>query len=375
MAAVRDGMRKNMKLLKKTGPVLLFFFSLFLLWLTRQNQDIAEKVFARGFYKYYAFLLSRVTQIVPFSLMELGIVLAPFLAVFILVFFLYKLIKSRNQVKYLKRCLFTVLWTGSIVFFWLTITCNVNYNRYTFGEISGLTIQEASAEELYELCLKLADEAGALRAQLHQEDETGAFRLMNSSVKDMSKTAGRAYKALNQEYGVFDFAAARTKPVFFSKFMSYTDLVGIYCPFTMETNVNMDVADYSIPSTMCHELAHYFGYMREDEANFIGYLACMASDSLEFQYSGTLLALIHAGNQLSSADGEAYAALWLTYSDAVERDLIENSRYWDKLKTSKVREVSTGINDAYLKANNQADGVKSYGRMVDLLLAYYRNEK
>ncbi|HPE16562.1 MAG TPA: DUF3810 family protein, partial [Oscillospiraceae bacterium] len=32
------------------------------------------------------------------------------------------------------------------------------------------------------------------------------------------------------------------------------------------------------------------------------------------------------------------------------------------------------MNDAYLKANAQRDGVKSYGRMVDLLLAEYRDE-
>jgi hypothetical protein len=30
------------------------------------------------------------------------------------------------------------------------------------------------------------------------------------------------------------------------------------------------------------------------------------------------------------------------------------------------------MNDSYLKANSQQDGVKSYGRMVDLLLAEYK---
>lgn len=28
------------------------------------------------------------------------------------------------------------------------------------------------------------------------------------------------------------------------------------------------------------------------------------------------------------------------------------------------------MNDTYLKMNSQADGVKSYGRMVDLMLSY-----
>ena len=29
------------------------------------------------------------------------------------------------------------------------------------------------------------------------------------------------------------------------------------------------------------------------------------------------------------------------------------------------------MNDTYLKANGQKDGVKSYNRMVDLIVAYY----
>ena len=32
------------------------------------------------------------------------------------------------------------------------------------------------------------------------------------------------------------------------------------------------------------------------------------------------------------------------------------------------------MNDAYLKANGQENGLRSYGRMVDLLLAYYRDK-
>lgn len=34
--------------------------------------------------------------------------------------------------------------------------------------------------------------------------------------------------------------------------------------------------------------------------------------------------------------------------------------------------MAAKVNDSYLKSNRQEDGVKSYGRMVDLLLADYR---
>jgi hypothetical protein len=54
----------------------------------------------------------------------------------------------------------------------------------------------------------------------------------------------------------------------------------------------------------------------------------------------------------------------------VKNDLMYSSNYWKQFET-KVAEISNKVNDSYLKANNQDDGVKSYGRMVDLLLAYY----
>ena len=49
-------------------------------------------------------------------------------------------------------------------------------------------------------------------------------------------------------------------------------------------------------------------------------------------------------------------------------------RFWDRFD-GKVAEASTQLNDRYLKANNQEDGVRSYGRMVDLMLAYYRDSQ
>ena len=44
----------------------------------------------------------------------------------------------------------------------------------------------------------------------------------------------------------------------------------------------------------------------------------------------------------------------------------------EPINDGKVAEVSNKVNDTYLKVNKQEDGVKSYGRMVDLLLAQYR---
>ena len=112
--------------------------------------------------------------------------------------------------------------------------------------------------------------------------------------------------------------------------------------------------------------------MREDEANFIAYLAGMNSDNLEIMYSSTMLALIISGNVLYGQDVDLYFELSDIYSDGINKDIRAQTEYWSKYEDTVISTVSTKINDTYLKANAQADGVKSYGRMVDLLLAKYR---
>ena len=60
--------------------------------------------------------------------------------------------------------------------------------------------------------------------------------------------------------------------------------------------------------------------------------------------------------------------------EAARRDLARDSAFWKQFD-GKVAEVSGQVNDVYLKVNKQEDGVKSYGRMVDLLLARFREER
>jgi hypothetical protein len=45
--------------------------------------------------------------------------------------------------------------------------------------------------------------------------------------------------------------------------------------------------------------------------------------------------------------------------------------FWKKYE-GPIEDISSAINDAYLKANRQKDGIYSYGRMVDLLIAEHR---
>jgi hypothetical protein len=87
-----------------------------------------------------------------------------------------------------------------------------------------------------------------------------------------------------------------------------------------------------------------------------------------------MLALIIAGNALYDQSPELYFKIREGYSDGVINDIRANSMYWQQYEDTVISTVSNKINDTYLKVNAQADGVKSYGRMLDLLLANYRSK-
>ena len=77
---------------------------------------------------------------------------------------------------------------------------------------------------------------------------------------------------------------------------------------------------------------------------------------------------------LAAADSESYRAYYRQLREAVREDLRENSLFWSRFE-SRISEAAETVNDTYLKANRQSEGVKSYGRAVDLMLGWYQQQK
>ena len=69
-------------------------------------------------------------------------------------------------------------------------------------------------------------------------------------------------------------------------------------------------------------------------------------------------------------DRDTYNELFAMLPMQVRRDMQANREFWRQFE-GPVADMANRANDAYLRANRQEDGVQSYGRMVDLLLAYY----
>lgn len=331
--------------------------------------------YSAAVYPAIAGFFGSITGALPFSIMEIVIAAGIFLAVFWPVQAALAVRKGQKTVSAaFGGVLLKIISAASAVLFLFVIFCGVNYYRPGFADTVGLEVRDSSVDELYELCSDLLDEANALSTQLeHASDGTTLYPKDNYT---MAKEACRGYSELCEEYEFLRMGAVtfgRPKPVFFSVVMSYLQISGVYSPYTVEANVCTAGPDFLRGATMMHEQTHLRGFMIEAEANFVAYLACMESGDPYFEYSGTSLALLYSMNALYEVDPERCLELRARYCEALDADMRAQSDYVHAYDT-KIAEVSDSINDTYLKLNAQQDGVRSYGKMVDLLLAYWREK-
>lgn len=346
---------------------------LLLISLARKAPLTVEGRYSLGWYRGVARALCALTGGSAFSWMEVVLLLLGGAAVAYLVCWVIEVL--RHRALWWKICLRRLWVIGcvcSAVFFYFILCGDLNYYRQPVGASLGLTTEATDLNTLRALRDLLAKQAAAQRAACTEADD-GTFT-MGCSYAELADAASAAVTGLDGQFSVELFSPAgwtRPKAMRFSRTMSAIHLTGVIFPYLMEPNINVEQPQYGIGSTMCHELAHICGYMREDEANFISYLACTSSPDAGLQYSGTMLALIHTTNRLSAFDRNAWRDIYEVLGDGILRDLAANSRYWAQFETS-VGKTADRVNDAYLKANDQDFGIRSYGRMVDLLIAYYR---
>jgi hypothetical protein len=348
--------------------LVLIPLSFFIKYLASLAPEFTEKYYSRGIYAVIIKPVSYITGLLPFSIAEIAIFIV---IIYIPICIIYLAITAirRHEISVFLPFLANIAFIASLLIFTGIMFWGINYERLPLASISGMEVRESSAEELESLCKYLIENTNSLRDNVI-EDEKGIMRI-EDGFESIAKRAFLGYSELSGISDLFDGKNTYPKPVLASGLMSYTGITGFYFPFTGEANVNTNIPHISLPAAIMHELAHQQGFAREDEANFIAYWVCMAHPDIDFKYSGSVLALKYSMNALYFENNQSYSELVKTYSPGLLRDLLDEREYWKQYE-GITETIANKINDTYLKINRQEDGVKSYGRMVDLLLAYYR---
>ena len=80
----------------------------------------------------------------------------------------------------------------------------------------------------------------------------------------------------------------------------------------------------------------------------------------------------YLSSALYSADKDMYKELVRELDDRVALELIAYSKFFDKYRDNVAADVSGAVNNSYLQSQGQGAGTKSYGLVVDLAVAYYK---
>ena len=354
--------RQNGKVRNRlAAAVILLALSVGLMVISARQPGFAQW-YSVHIYPLAVTTLGRISGWLPFSVSEIGIyiLLLAFLAT------LVRMILARSRTA-AARWLSGVLLAVGILAFLYTACCGINYHRCSFSAEEGIVTYDYNADALREICIWLTDEVNE-RADRVSRDDDGVMEL---NAPEQSG-AVEAMRRLAEEFPSLEGYYPRPKELIVSEILSYQGLTGIYLPFTVEANYNGDMTAYNKPFTACHELSHLRGFMQEQEANFIAFLACISSGRPDFQYSGYLSGWVYCMNALYRADYESWQEVRALLDEEAEPDLSSNNAFWDRYE-GMISETSERINDTYLKVNGQADGVQSYDRMVDLIVAYFGN--
>lgn len=230
------------------------------------------------------------------------------------------------------------------------------------GGLDGLAEGENvyTVDALESLCVDLIYQANALSSEV--TDAQGRYRLPYDTQTMLEKSV-----ALLTETPFITAQPAAPKLARYSEWMKLFSIAGLYSPWTGETLISEKENSVTIPFTACHEAAHAAGIGREEEANFIAYLACMAGDA-HFRYSGSLSALLYAMDELKTIDRAAWITMRQEMSPSVQGDFYRMNGFGDAAETIW-NTIVGGVADTFLRIGGQS-GVGSYGEMTGLLLKW-----
>lgn len=320
-------------------------------------------------------LYGRLMSVFPFSVGEGMIVLAVLFTAAAIVMGFMRILVRKGRVKMLISAFFRVYaWGFLAVFMIMTWNCFILYHASEFDEtyMAQKAQRTYTDRELIQVRNHIVEELNALTEQMERDGE--GFLVYQG---DMKQEAVRAMQGLGEEYELLSGYYPQAKGITASDFLSQQYMMGYYFPFSMEANYNTSMYIANVPATLCHELAHLKGFIYEDDANFIGFLACINSEDPFYRYSGYLSVLNYVEKEYKKSSGkQEFGSVSLAKSVRAD-DIFLTSEAWERVEenavveTAVVKAASNQFTETTLVINGVSDGMKSYSRVVQLLLEYY----
>jgi hypothetical protein len=243
------------------------------------------------------------------------------------------------------------------VYLWFAVLWGLNYRRTPLEARFARTAARAESTAVIALGTRAVAQANALHDRAHAEGWT------QSEWRDTTLRAAFAdtLRALGHASPV---EPGRLKHSILGPYFRWTGVDGMVSPFTLEVLANPDLLPFERPFVAAHEWSHLAGYADEAEASFVGWVTCVRG-GLPAQYSGWLFLLWQVRAEVPPADRDA---LDKALDSGPREDVAAVVARLRRGTSPQLRRVSWAAYDQYLKANRVDEGVRSYSRVLDLLV-------
>ncbi|MXV50180.1 DUF3810 family protein [Pedobacter sp. HMF7647] len=345
---------------KKKGIFALTFLILIIVIpFLRFIPDIVEDIYSQIIYLVPAYFFQYALGWIPFSIGDIFYALLVLAFILTLVRLLIMLFKKqwKRGLKLLLNCLLT--FETLILLFYFS--WGFNYFREPASVRLNLTDTAYTQNDLELVTGKLIDSTNLYRSKLKKAD-------FDKSDEEMFSVAKMAVNELSRKSPVYKIYHPAIKKSLFTPLLNYMATSGYFNPFTGEAQLNFEMPVFLKPFVACHEMSHQSGFNREDEANFAGFVAGIHSDDRLLKYSSYYVGVQEFMFEIRRRDTLVYKDLRNRISPAVMADFKTDYDYWTRYQGDVTR-FSGIFYDHFLKANNQKEGLKTYNRMIKLVMA------
>ena len=353
------------QLMKSWSWILLILISILIKWAS-WYPDWVEIYYTYGAYPIITRIQRFLFGWIPFSIGDLfyGFLLL------VVIFRSFRFFKLLFQKK-LTRSYFVAASQQAIFFFlfiyvFFNLLWGLNYNRRGISYQLGIEVKKYSLAELDTL-------TSAIQTRLNKYAGlvTEAQRDSFAKKRDLFRESSLVYQDATKQFPFLIYRPASVKPSLFSYAGNYLGFQGYYNPFSGEAQVNTTIPRFLEPFVTAHEIAHQLGYGKENEANFVAFLACKNYKSLVFQYSMYFDIYYYAINEVYKRDTLLAKSFYKKLHPQVVIDIDDLRKFYKSYK-NPIEPVITWSYGHFLKANNQPGGKQTYNEVVAWLVAYYK---
>jgi hypothetical protein len=334
------------------------------------SPDRVENTYSNQFFPLYTKWLRTFYGEIPISI---GDIFYGLVVVWLLYRLLAFLVKLSRQKKYftrtwVKNFLYRFLVAAAVIYIIFNISWGINYNRKGISTQLDLQQDKYTITDLKEMNCLLIDKVNQSKGSLIMHERE------YPSTKSLIQIVNNSYQQLSLTYPYLAYSPASLKKSIWSQVGNYAGFSGYYNPFTAEAQFNSTIPRFLQPFTACHEVAHQLGYAKEQEANFVGYLAATASKDTLMHYSVYLELFMYANRNLANLDSLTAKVYRDELIGPVKDDIDEWIRF-NRKHIGLLEPLVKWTYDVFLQSNEQPQGILSYDKVTGFIINYYKKFK